>query len=124
MHSQATVLVVEDDPTSRYLLANLLKDMGYAVTSAATGDEGLDYLYSDAVCDVTLVDVVMPGMSGVEFIRRSRDARPSLPSILMTGRQDGLRLALDSGAVALIKPIERQRLSAVLIASIWGAEPR
>ena len=60
----ANVLLVEDDPTSRQFMATLLSDMGYAVTSAATGDEAMNYIYSEESCDIVLTDVVMPGMHG------------------------------------------------------------
>ena len=81
----ANVLLVEDDPTSRRLMAMLLSDMGYAVTSAASGDEAMRYIYSEESCDLVLTDVVMPGMSGLEFANRTRDARPGLPLLLVTG---------------------------------------
>jgi len=110
----ANVLLVEDDPTSRRLMAMLLSDMGYAVTSAASGDEAMRYIYSEESCDIVLTDVVMPGMSGLEFANRTRDARPGLPLLLVTGNPDGMQAALDAGALPLPKPISRTRLAGIL----------
>ena len=110
----ADILLVEDDPTSRYLMAALLSEMGYAVTSAASGDEALQFLYSEEPCDVVFADIVLPGMSGIELARRTRDARPGVATILVTGRSEGWRAALDAGALALPKPVSRERLSDIL----------
>ena len=108
------ILLVEDDPTSRHLMADLLSDMGYNVTSAASGDEALQFLYSEETCDLLFADIVLPGMSGIELARRTRAARPGLPTVLVTGRPEGWKAALDEGALALSKPVSRERLADVL----------
>ena len=108
------ILVVEDDPTSRVLLASMLADMGYGVVSAASGDEGLRYIYSEESCDLVLSDIVMGGMSGIEFAQRTRDARPGLPFVFVTGVPGAIDGALNVGAVALPKPITRDSLCAIL----------
>ena len=110
----ADILLVEDDPTSRYLMAALLSDMGYAVTSAASGDEALQFLYSEEACDVMFADIVLPGMSGIELARLTRDARPGVATVLVTGRTEGWKAALDAGAFALQKPVTRERLADVI----------
>jgi CheY-like chemotaxis protein len=114
MSSTAVILLVDDEPTSRYLMAALLVDMGYAVTSAASGDEAMHVLQSKEACDLLLSDVVMPGMSGVELARQSREARPGLPAVLVTGKAEGWRTALEEGALAMSKPVNRERLANVL----------
>jgi CheY-like chemotaxis protein len=108
------ILLVEDDPSSRYLMAAMLSDMGHAVTSAASGDEALQFLYSGESCDVVFTDIVLPGMSGIELARRTRDARPGVATVLVTGRPEGWKAALDAGALALAKPVSRERLADVL----------
>jgi CheY-like chemotaxis protein len=109
------ILLVEDDPTSRYLMAEMLSDMGYAVTSAASGNEALQFLYSEESCDVLFADIVLPGgMSGIELAERTREARPGLPTVLVTGRTEGWKEAIDAGALALPKPVSRERLADVL----------
>jgi len=61
-----------------------------------------------------ITDVLMPGMSGVELARLARAARPELPIVLLTGKQDGIESAVASGAVPLLKPVSSDRLSQVL----------
>lgn len=95
-------------------MASLLHDMGYGVTSAASGDEGLQYLYSEEACDLVLADVVMPGMSGIEFARRTEEVRPGLPLVFVTGVPAAIDLALKAGAIALPKPVTRGGLARVL----------
>lgn len=114
MRFPAHILVVEDDADTRSALSLLLVDMGYSVTSAASGAEALRYMDSREPCDAVITDVVMPGMSGVELARLAHAARPGLPIVLLTGRQDGIESAVASGAVPLLKPVTSDRLSQVL----------
>lgn len=113
-HVTNRILLVEDDAASRRLLAAMLHEMGNAVTSAASGDEALRYLYAEEGCDVVISDILMPNMSGIELARRMRDARPGLPVIFVTGEPSGIDIALDNGALALPKPVVRSTLSEVL----------
>jgi len=108
------ILVVEDDKSSRVLMARLLGDIGFDVVSVADGDEALRYLYSEDACDIVLTDIVMPAMSGVEFSRMAQDVRPGLPVLLISGKVDAIASAIEAGSLALEKPISRARLVAVL----------
>ena len=112
------ILLVEDDPASRHLLSSMLVEMGYGVTSVADGDEAIRYLYSEESCDLVLSDLVMPAMSGVELARLTRDARPGLPFVFVTGKPGAIDAALAFGSVALPKPITRERLAQVLSATL------
>jgi CheY-like chemotaxis protein/anti-sigma regulatory factor (Ser/Thr protein kinase) len=67
----ASVLVIDDDTTSREALTELLKDEGYEVWSAAGGEEGLEAVRKHHP-DLLLLDMMMPGIDGVEVIRRIR----------------------------------------------------
>ena len=107
------VLVVEDDSESRMLLTALLTRMGYAVTSAGGGDEGMRFLYSETACDAVIADVMMPGMSGVDFARLTREVRPGIPVVLVTGRPDGIDFAIDAGTIPLLKPFTPDQLEAL-----------
>jgi len=112
------VLVVDDDIDSRILLSALLSQMGYVVTSAEDGEEGLRFLRSEGTrCDAVVADVMMPGMSGVDFARLTHEVRPELPVALVTGRPDGIDVALDAGTVPLLKPFRLEDLHAV-----WSGE--
>jgi CheY-like chemotaxis protein len=57
----------------------MLIDMGHGVTSAASGDEALQYLYTEEQCDLVITDIAMPVMSGIELADRTNDARPGRP---------------------------------------------
>ncbi|HZU99166.1 MAG TPA: response regulator [Planctomycetota bacterium] len=62
------ILIVEDEPAVRHSLRDVLEDEGYLVAEAANGQEALDYLKShDAPC-LILLDLMMPVMSGAEFL--------------------------------------------------------
>jgi DNA-binding NtrC family response regulator len=121
--THANVLVVEDDPRARELMSALLIEMGYDVTSTESADEALRYLYSEEACDVILSDVVMPGMWGIELARRSQDARPGLPVVLISGKPEGIASAMRSHTLALAKPFTRGKLGQVLDTAL-GVAPR
>lgn len=83
------VLVVEDEPAQREILAYNLEAEGFRVTQAATGDEGLAALQEDPP-DVLVLDWMLPGVSGIEICRRLR-ARPetrALPVIMLSARSE------------------------------------
>lgn len=99
--SPLTVLVIEDHPDQRDLLAIVLQREGYRVITAANGLEALDKLETETV-QIALSDIMMPKMDGFELIRQIR-SNPSLKSIyliLITARiQEGDRVrGLDLGA--------------------------
>ncbi len=72
----AQVLVVEDDADLREAIRQVLEEEGYRVRSAADGEEALRILESEEVPCLILLDLMMPGMNGWEFLeRKSRDER-------------------------------------------------
>jgi PAS domain S-box-containing protein len=75
----ASVLIIDDDPTSREALTELLIEEGYDVSSAAGGEEGLESARENRP-DLLLLDMMMPGIDGVEVIRRIR-SEPDLRRI-------------------------------------------
>lgn len=115
--SEASVLVVEDDPTIRALLAMALSGAGYAdVREAARGDEGLAEAKRRAP-DLVLLDVMLPGLDGFAFARAVR-AAPALAAtriIMITARtqpEDIVR-GLEAGADDyVVKPFDRKILLA------------
>lgn len=83
---QCTVLVVEDDSAIRELIAELLRDAGYAVLEASCGREAL-HLASGHALSVVLVDHRLPDMSGPDVLKRLR-THPALryvPAMLVSG---------------------------------------
>ncbi len=102
------VLVVDDDAAMREMLAELLRDEGYAVSEAASVDVALQ-LASEQEFDVVLSDIKMPGRSGLELLGEMRQLRPATPVVLMTafGSIDTAVDAMRAGATDyLTKPFE------------------
>jgi DNA-binding response OmpR family regulator len=111
-----TILVVDDLPANRKLLADLLSVRGYGVVTAESGEDGLAKLQA-VKPDLVLLDVVMPGLSGYEVCRRIRaDAGTAvLPVVMVTAldpaqeRIKGLEVGADD---FLTKPINQAELLA------------
>jgi diguanylate cyclase (GGDEF)-like protein/PAS domain S-box-containing protein len=104
------VLVVDDNEMNRDMLSRRLCRKGYHVTTACNGEEALHWLESKTF-DLVLLDLMMPGISGLEVLKRIRATRnPSqLPVILVTARHDSSDIvkALELGANDYVtKPID------------------
>jgi CheY-like chemotaxis protein len=80
----AKILIVDDDPFVRDLLAKVLRRGGHDVTVSETADEALETLRT-ASFDLLLTDVVMPGMDGFDLLRRVKAVHPSVKVIVLTG---------------------------------------
>jgi CheY-like chemotaxis protein len=81
-----SILIVEDDPVLRFVLAEFLRSENHDVMEAASADEAVEILSSAAVVDLLITDVEMPGsMDGLALARRVRANRPSLPVIVVSG---------------------------------------
>jgi len=78
------ILVVDDDAAIRDLLAAFLGGHGFCVTSAADGETGLDLLGRGSF-DLALVDLVLPGMGGIDLIKEMRRRNLSTPVVVITG---------------------------------------
>ncbi len=79
----AHVLVVDDEAAIRYSVSKTLQRVGYQVRDAASGEDALDVIQAQTF-DVVLTDIRMPGLDGVELVRRIKDADPDTVVILMT----------------------------------------
>jgi CheY-like chemotaxis protein/anti-sigma regulatory factor (Ser/Thr protein kinase) len=82
----SSILIVEDDRTSRHLAQSVLEKKGWAVTAAGDGVEALELLKTREF-DVMLLDVWMPRMNGLELLERLRD-RPSRPRVVVMTSDD------------------------------------
>lgn len=80
----ANVLVVDDEGANRYSVSKTLQRVGYMVSEASSGEEALDIMNKQTF-DVVLTDIRMPGLDGVELLRRIKDEAPDAIVILMTG---------------------------------------
>ncbi|MEO1583394.1 MAG: sigma-54 dependent transcriptional regulator [Planctomycetota bacterium] len=110
MSERATrILVVDDDPIVVDAVGQLLAASGFAVTTALGGEEGWSLLEADGdAFDAVVSDVVMPGLDGMELLRRIRDAKLPAAVVMLTGygsiesAVDALRLG---AADYLTKPV-------------------
>ena len=86
---QPSVLLVEDEPAQREVLAYNLEAEGFAVSTADNGDEAL-ILVDEAQPDVVILDWMLPGVSGIEICRRlkSKTGTRSIPVIMLTARTE------------------------------------
>ncbi len=103
-----TVLVVDDEPTIRMLVVEVLEDLGYRAIEAADGAAGLQVLQSDVRIDLLVTDVGLPGgMNGRQVADAARVARPDLKVLFITGYAENAVLShghLDPGMHVLTKP--------------------
>jgi len=117
---QGTILVVDDDASTRRALRVTLSGMGFTVVEAARGEEALS-LARVSWFDAVLLDVDMPGMGGVEACRCIRHAIARLPILMLTvmDSEDDKVLALDAGADDYItKPFQVRELTARLRSAV------
>jgi len=103
-----TVLVVDDEPTVRMLVSDVLEDLGYIAIEVADGAAGLRVLQSDARIDLLVTDVGLPGdMNGRQVADAARALRPGLKVLFITGYAENAVLShghLDPGMHVVTKP--------------------
>ena len=108
-----TVLVVDDDPTQRRLVQAVLDREGYNVVHAENGGEAIDRMTRGGGADVVLLDMVMPGLSGLETLSEMRTAGVRAPVIILTasGGIDTVVKAMQAGAQDFfVKPASPERI--------------
>ena len=123
------ILVIEDESALRQQLENRLREAGYAVDSAADGEDGF-YLGRENPADLAVVDLGLPKLSGIDVIRRWRDAGRNFPILILTARgrwQDKVE-GLNAGADDyLVKPFQAEellaRINALLRRAAGVAQP-
>lgn len=113
LESHVSVLIVDDEDSMRTALTRFLSQKGYKVTPAATAPEALDQLSQNSFV-VALLDIRMPGMSGIDLLPEALDLDPDLAVLMLTGVSDATNatLCMRRGAVDyLTKPIELHDLT-------------
>lgn len=128
----ATVLVVDDDSSFRCALRIALVEEGYEVMEASDGEGALELLAHAAdgtgtAPDALVLDVLMPGCSGLGILELLRRFGRPPPTVLVTGFRDRSIdvLARRLGAVQVVhKPVELDEILAAVLGAIKGGEPR
>lgn len=112
MNEEPTILVVDDNEDLLETFAMILKRRGFSVETACNGASAVDK-FKEQNFDVTLMDIVMPEMNGVEAFRKIKEMQPGASIILMTAYtdEDLIQVAKDEGARRIIhKPIRIDQL--------------
>jgi len=105
-----TVLVVDDEPTLRMLISDVLEENGYKVLTAVNGPTALTHLKSDTTIDLLITDIGLPsGMNGRQLAGEARKHRPDLKVLFITGFAENAAVGhghLDHGMDVMTKPFE------------------
>ncbi|HKL38920.1 MAG TPA: response regulator [Bacteroidales bacterium] len=115
MKHNSSILVVDDSGTNLFLLERLLEDEGYQVIAIDNAREALDYLKKKNNIQLILLDIMMPGIDGFEFMDKLSE-EPSLkeiPVVMVTAKNDqaSQKKALSMGAVGFMaKPLDLNKL--------------
>jgi nitrogen regulation protein NR(I) len=116
MTAHPKILLIEDDVRLAANLRHVLEDEGFTVTHAARGDDGLRSA-SQAAFDAVLTDLRLPGLGGLDLVRRLHEAQPRLPVVLMTAH-GAVETAIEATKLGafdyLQKPFEMEELLALL----------
>ncbi len=106
------ILVVDDEPQIRAMLGGLLKDAGHHVLTSGSGEDALALLQQQSV-DLILLDMRLPGMSGLEVLQRMQEHHFAIPTVMISAHAD-IELAVQAtqrGAYNLLeKPIQPERV--------------
>jgi PAS domain S-box-containing protein len=113
--TDATVLVVDDEPVVRMLVTETLSDLGLTAIEASDGASGLKVLQSDVRIDLLITDVGLPGgMNGRQMVDAARSKRPNLKVLFITGYAENAVVGnghLEPGMHVLSKPFAMDKLA-------------
>lgn len=101
------ILIVDDEREFLELMTNRLQKRGFTVEVAPTGEEALELVEKNTY-DAMVLDVKMPGIDGIEVLRRVKLMQPDLPVLLLTGHAsiEAAMTGVETGAVDyLLKPV-------------------
>ncbi len=119
------MLIVDDEPTVRMLVTEVLEDLGYTAIEAADSVAGLKVLQSDVRIDLLVTDVGLPGgMNGRQMADAGRVRRPGLKVLFITGYAENAAVGnghLEPGMQVLTKPFVMEALAARIKELIAGA---
>lgn len=118
------VLIVDDEPTIRMLLSDVLEQLGYVAIEAGDSEEGLKILQKDSRIDLLITDVGLPGgMNGRQMADAARVSRPDLKVLFITGYAENSILSnghLGTGMAVLTKPFALETIAQRIRSMIEG----
>lgn len=120
------ILVIDDQPEMRDLLAISLRQLGWEVQVASSGEEALTLMKTaHGTVGLALVDVVMPGIDGMSLARRLRASYPGLGIILVSGRlnDESRWIVSEEGFQFLPKPFNLVHLRDAVVGILGEGEP-
>ncbi|MEQ8378946.1 MAG: sigma-54 dependent transcriptional regulator [Parvibaculum sp.] len=109
------ILIVDDDPAQRRILEEVVNRDGYRAIPVESGEAALAYLEGPSGADISLVvlDLVMPGIDGMEVLKRVHPAKPNLPVIVLTahgGIETVVNVMREGASDFVVKPVSPERL--------------
>ena len=109
MDGSISVLIVEDDQGIAALMRGIFEDEGFQVRCALTGEQGLILLASEEP-DVIVLDLMLPGISGMTFLERIRAEGRRIPVVITSALRGAAQLAEEAGVVFVAKPFDVEHL--------------
>jgi len=112
MEQQYKILIVDDEPDIREVVSVLLGSEGYQVVQAENGGSAVEMVYADKSIDLVILDIMMPGMTGVETCEMIRK-RSTVPILFLTAKsqdQDKVDAYSQGGDDYLVKPFSQTEL--------------
>ncbi len=125
MNPPTRILVIDDDPGVREYVEAAVSHWGYVVSAVATAEQALDRL-AETPPDLILLDLLLPGMNGVEALHRFKQRLPAVPVVMISGHGPAHEIAecMRGGASDFLrKPVEPDHLRLALQSALEGREP-
>jgi two-component system, cell cycle sensor histidine kinase and response regulator CckA len=119
-----TILLVDDEPTVLNLCQRILRVGGYNVIAAESGVDALRRMQNSAqTIDLALLDLMMPGMNGIELARHVQNGNPGVPILLMTGYgpEEIARVVRDNPYRIIWKPFKTESLLRMIENALGGS---
>jgi len=114
------ILLVEDYDPVRELIANMLEDRGYHVSTVPTGGSMRDFLRVDDRVDAIVLNAVTLGENGASLARHAKDL--GLPVVMISGSNDEISFAAEQGLQLLRKPFQAEELYGALDTALSSGE--
>lgn len=120
MNPTIKLLYIDDEPTNLQLFKIVFKN-SFNIITAESGTKGLDLITSNSNISVVVSDMKMPGMSGIEFVKRAKQQLPEIPYFILTGfdMNEEILAALQDGIIkkCFKKPLNKEEI----ISSVFEA---